>query len=171
MNEQTELQKAVELLPCPFCGANPVIKQAGTTRYWWVGCEIHLSEEPRGCGVSRSAYEKQEAIDRWNTRPAAKQLEALQNENKELKNAIQLLEHGKYGRVDLTAQILSLQQERDSLKSVLKQCGEALEYVKGHEHIGFDESNSHYNQFCPVCVKVKKALSSPLLTQIMSEKE
>lgn len=57
-----------ELLPCAHCGGAPVIKQAGKTKYWWVGCEIHLVSESRGCGVGFSSYDKQVAISKWNTR-------------------------------------------------------------------------------------------------------
>lgn len=57
-----------ELKPCPFCGGVPTVKQAGATRYWWVGCEIHLEPESKGCGISHSSYNKQDAIEKWNTR-------------------------------------------------------------------------------------------------------
>lgn len=61
-----------ELLPCPFCGQQPVVKMAGRTNYWWVGCEIHLSVEPSGCGVCHSDYDRTRAIKKWNTRAGTK---------------------------------------------------------------------------------------------------
>ncbi len=58
------------------------------------------------------------------------------------------------------------------LRSALKECAEALEYVGCHEHEGFDESNSHYNQTCSVCQKTDKALSNPIIQQLLKgEKE
>jgi Restriction alleviation protein Lar len=56
-----------ELLPCPFCGRSPVLKQTGETNYWWIGCEISLGQH--GCGVGHSRYDKDEVIQLWNTRP------------------------------------------------------------------------------------------------------
>jgi hypothetical protein len=61
-----------ELLPCPFCGQQPVVKMAGRTNYWWVGCEIHLRIEAPGCGVSHSDYDRTMAIKKWNTRAGTK---------------------------------------------------------------------------------------------------
>lgn len=244
MTDPTPLQKAVELLPCPFCGARAVIKQAGETRYWWVGCEIHLCEEPKGCGVSRSAYDKQEAIDRWNTRPAAKQLEALQKENEELKkgaanmaarclnvrdalneyhysksqlaverlervaegcnrsdllirfeeyhtvvnkerdslkSTIQLMEHGKYGRVDLTNQILSLKSQVEELKvrnfaldGAMQDWQDISDSLKlairnmvlGARECGHEGEITKKNSECPLCV----SLSHPLVKQALEGK-
>jgi len=57
-----------EMKPCPFCGQQPVVKQAGKTNYWWVGCEIHLGLEHHGCGVCHSDYDKSKAIEKWNQR-------------------------------------------------------------------------------------------------------
>ena len=66
--EEAEPPGPTALLPCPFCGQPPVIKMAGWTSYWWVGCEIHLDMESTGCGVSQSDYDKTRAIEKWNTR-------------------------------------------------------------------------------------------------------
>lgn len=67
------------LLPCPFCGRAPTIKEVRFTAevlaaspepksYWWIGCEIdaHIT----GCGIGHSSIDKQEAIRKWNTRAA-----------------------------------------------------------------------------------------------------
>jgi hypothetical protein len=65
-----------KLKACPFCGSQPVIKQAGRTNYWWVGCEIHLGIESQGCGVCQSDYDQDKAIRKWNERAGDREPEA-----------------------------------------------------------------------------------------------
>lgn len=76
-----------ELKPCPFCGQMPVIKKAGTTGYWWIGCEIHINPE-QGCGVSHSSYNKQEAINKWNTRTLERENQQLREELRQCAEAL-----------------------------------------------------------------------------------
>lgn len=70
-----------ELLPCPFCGGKaeitsrhlkkkPLGKSGEETEFYVVGCllDIELNGSSKGCGISRSAWIKEEAIVKWNTR-------------------------------------------------------------------------------------------------------
>lgn len=67
----------VALLPCPFClkGGNPAIKHVESKLvdvypdgYYWIGCEITLTEPNPGCGIGHSKITRDEAIATWNTR-------------------------------------------------------------------------------------------------------
>lgn len=78
------------LLPCPFCGRAPMLKEVPFSKdvlanipepssYWWIGCEIdaHIT----GCGIGHSNVDKAVAIAKWNTRsdsPTAALAEALE---------------------------------------------------------------------------------------------
>lgn len=73
-NNQPALQPP-ELLPCPFCGAAPNLKQVPSrtvsANYWWIGCEIkgdNLTHSLSGCGIGHSAWSETEVVAKWNTR-------------------------------------------------------------------------------------------------------
>lgn len=57
--------------------------------------------------------------------------QSLQSERDQLKNAIALLEHGKYGRTDMAMQILALEAERDQLRQALTRIAGCESAVQG----------------------------------------
>lgn len=56
----------------------------------------------------------------------------------------------------------ALEQELTALKQKVGVIVEALVYVGSHQHEGFDEGNSHYDQTCSVCQKIDSALAIAL---------
>ena len=63
------IDKAVDLLPCPFCGEAPKYKIWSDNNYHCVGCE--------SCGYEFDYLANvEEVIDAWNTRAAAKVIES-----------------------------------------------------------------------------------------------
>lgn len=87
---------------------------------------------------------------------------ALQKENEGLKRTIGNVNKGK-------AHLMDLIDERDSLKSVLKQCGEALYVAIGTVECASIDLNTQED--LPWYKAAKGCTNNPLLKQIMSEKE
>jgi Lar family restriction alleviation protein len=59
-----------ELKPCPFCGREAVVYDAGDTDFgpaWYVACD------KCSCQIDKEHYTKAEAIAAWNQRPALEQ--------------------------------------------------------------------------------------------------
>lgn len=88
MNEQEQRASTPpnvlpELLPCPFCGVAPSLRQSHTTERWLIECE-----HPR-CGAEPvvAKMDKELAIAAWNTRhaPAVRDEDAV----RELREALQ----------------------------------------------------------------------------------
>lgn len=57
-----------ELLPCPFCGGEAIVKHIDSRDDWWVWC--------RGCNIQRPSvknivHTRDEAIASWNRRTFA----------------------------------------------------------------------------------------------------
>lgn len=64
-----------ELMPCPFCGAEPMIGQwkQGVSEQWPDATAIECGSDLGDCPVNPSycCYTREETIAAWNTRPAA----------------------------------------------------------------------------------------------------
>ncbi len=75
---------------------------------------------------------------------AAKRTQQAEKERDELKATIQLMEHGKYGRVHLSDRILELEQERDQLKSALVKCADFLTKMQHAARVIGSDTTSDY---------------------------
>ena len=77
------------LLPCPFCGCMPKLE----TKHKTIIGLFYFYKCPN-CEVSGGlGYDKNEAMNLWNTRPLESTLRA---ENAKLREALGKIEHGKY---------------------------------------------------------------------------
>lgn len=66
MTDIEKLERAVKLLPCPFCGTEPKLSP-DMTHWWNVTCQNEACTIGFKCSGSRS---KGKAIKLWNTRPS-----------------------------------------------------------------------------------------------------
>lgn len=143
MNEPTPLQKAVELLPCPFCGEQVTFLKGDVSSIG--GRIIHAKNI---CCLADNMQSNHSLGDpkfvaKWNNQFAAKQLEALKSTHGTLLIALD------YNR-----------NERDSLKSALKMCAEALKWYAGLHSLE-DYANDSGE-------KAQEALAHPLVQQALA---
>lgn len=177
-SEPTPLQKAVE--PCPFCGSTELTDMSRVP-----GCGVSCTTS--GCAAEMANIPKH----KWNTRSAAKQLEALQKEKEELKKLFfkehlhTCLEHTDIERSEAHCPVCACLQ-LGTLKLALKKCAGALkeagatiataakEQVKypDHKRILFNGTDVTFKEMCDLtCDIANKALSDPLVKKVLEEQK
>lgn len=113
----TDDVKKLELLPCPFCGLTPKVRECGRqgNRYWEVECEGPCAILPHGSGFDT----REEALKAWNTGSAT---ESLRSENEKLNQMLRDTGYGQ-GQIDAYAE----QCERvEKLEGELREAREML---------------------------------------------
>lgn len=85
LHEQAEMVKRGELLPCPFCGGEPLVDEKymsptmnGNKNLISVTIRHHCPKvdgQPSTMNVSKIGRDRQSAITAWNTRAVLKDLE------------------------------------------------------------------------------------------------
>lgn len=96
------------------------------------------------------------------------QVMGLQVELLTTKEKLQLALEDKAGLLEWNEQA---KQQNAQLQAKCEEMRSVLEYAGSHEHDGFDESASHYNQGCSVCQKIDKALSTTPSTDFIHKEQ
>lgn len=147
MTELTPLQKAIE--PCPFCGGEAKL----------IGDRISVKHLGVFCPLKANVlYDFQ--LTSWNTRSAAKQLEALQTDNEALISERDDLKE----RFPTTAQIMVYHSLLKKYKALQKE-NEALTAALGELN---NECQNHVEHIEPYKLALKKCAEA-LNNQVVTE--
>ena len=142
MTDKTPDAPAVALLPCDFCGRQPLLNythfEAGAAHWWHVICDAPLSKRIRDASLCKgvSGPHKQtpgEAIAAWNTRPTA----ALPSED-DVERVARAIAIHTYATTSGTSDCNEWEDMRDSDRAIYRNAARAAIAAMAPEQIAGD---------------------------------